>query len=447
MASIKYLVRGKRNPSKITVRLKIDKNNDFRKAIPVYINPVYFNNKSGKVRNLAEFADKQNIQTTLDEFQHYLLKRFNKAREIGEFINSDWLQECLDNYFNPVEKADLNYLVNYFDHYVEELKVKTNEKTGELGASKATITKYTTIKKKIEAFEKRSKKKYRLSDVNLQFRNDFLNYFLKIDKLGNNTAGRYLRFLKTVCLDAQNSGYHVSPELVKVKGFKTKVKKIYLTPEEIEKIEKTNFKDERLEAAKDWLIIGCQIGQRAGDLLQLTKKNIFKYDEYTTIELEQQKTKKQIKIPISEDVQAILDKRNGNFPLSYGRKRGSAMTIFNRYLKVICETAKINEEIDGAMVNPDTNRKESGTFKKYKLVTSHICRRSFATNNYGNIPSPYLMHITGHGSEREFLNYIGKTGDDYAKDILQYWNKPKTQGTSQNKLENEKPIKGSLRVV
>ncbi len=447
MASIKYLIRGKRNPSKITIRLKIDKSNDFRRTIPVYINPDYFNNKSGKVRNIAEFTDKQNIQATLDEFQHYLLKRFNKANELGEFINSDWLQECIEDHFNPIEKTDLNYLVNYFEHYVEELKVKTNEKTGELGASKATITKYTTIKKKIEDFEKTSKKKYRVSDVNVQFRNDFLNYLLEVEKLGKNTAGRYLRFLKTVCLDAQKSGYHVSQELVRVKGFNMKVEKIYLTPEEIEKIDKTVFKDTKMEAAKDWLIIGCNIGQRAGDLLQLTEKNIFQYDDYAAIELRQQKTKKQIQIPISEKVHSILEKRNGHFPGSFGQTRGSAMTIFNRYIKDVCMKAKINEETEGARVNPDTNRKENGIFKKYKLVTSHICRRSFATNNYGNIPTPYLTHITGHGSEREFLNYIGKTGNDYAKNILQYWNNPKASEIVDDKINDDKPINGKLRIV
>ena len=136
--------------------------------------------------------------------------------------------------------------------------------------------------------------------------------------------------------------------------------------------------------------------------------------------------------PFPSKVQFILDKRKGHFPQSFGQTRGSAMTIFNRYIKEVCRLAKINEEIEGARVNPKTNRKENGKFKKYKLITSHICRRSFATNNYGNIPTPYLMHITGHGSEREFLNYIGKTGNDYAKDILKYWNRPEKNENKKN---------------
>ncbi len=445
MASIKYLVRGKRNPSKIMVRLKIDQKNDLRRTIPVYINPDFFNNKSGKLRNIAEFTNKQNIQLDLDRFQQYLLERINEANKNGEFINSDWLGECIENHFNPMDVADLNYLANYFDHFIEELKVKTNEISGELGASKATITKYTTMKRKVEGFEKFKKKRFRLSDVNVAFRNEFLKYMLDVDKLGKNTAGRYIRFLKTVCLDAQKSGYTVSPELIKVLGFKTKVKKIYLTPEEIEKIEKTGFKDTKLESARDWLVIGCNIGQRAGDLLQLSKANIFHYSDYSAIELRQQKTNKQINIPISKKVQSILNKRNGEFPQSFANNRSSAMTLFNRYLKRVGEEAGLNEEIEGSKVNPKTNRKESGTFKKHELVTSHICRRSFATNNYGNIPTPYLMHITGHGSEREFLNYIGKTGNDYAKDILQYWNKPEKSNESQTKSNNN--TNPNLKVV
>ena len=34
-------------------------------------------------------------------------------------------------------------------------------------------------------------------------------------------------------------------------------------------------------------------------------------------------------------------------------------------------------------------------------------RRSFATNYYGKIETPILMHITGHTKESTFLSYIG----------------------------------------
>jgi len=44
------------------------------------------------------------------------------------------------------------------------------------------------------------------------------------------------------------------------------------------------------------------------------------------------------------------------------------------------------------MVN--VTRKKHGVFAKWKLVSSHIGRRSFATNHFGKIPTPIIMAAT-----------------------------------------------------
>ena len=44
-------------------------------------------------------------------------------------------------------------------------------------------------------------------------------------------------------------------------------------------------------------------------------------------------------------------------------------------------------------------RKKTGIYKKHELVSSHICRRSFATNLYGKIDTLTIMKITGHKTE------------------------------------------------
>lgn len=423
MASIKFSVRGKGNPSKITLRLILDKDTDFRISTPLIINPAYFNNKNGKVRQVAEFTDKQNFQEELDSLKTDIINKLNNAIKEGEYINSSWLKECLNSRFNIIKRNDNNLLANYGIHYVEKLRLKTNEKTGELGASRATITKYNTIVSKIESFQKYKRKTYRLVDVNLKFRNDFLDYLLEVDKLARNTAGRYIRFLKTICLDAQSSGFKVNPELASVKGFKVEVKKIYLNFNEIELIAQKKFEDDKLERAKDWLIIGCYIGQRVGDLLSLSRNNLRTLNGRNFIELTQQKTKKKVTILIHPKVQGILDKNNGEFPKTYSKNLSSSMAYFNLFIKDVCFYAGLTEVIEGSKVNPDTNRKEQGEFPKFELITSHICRRSFATNHYGDIPTPFLLNITGHTTEREFLNYIGKTSIDYADQMADYWEK------------------------
>ena len=66
-------------------------------------------------------------------------------------------------------------------------------------------------------------------------------------------------------------------------------------------------------------------------------------------------------------------------------------------------------------------RKEVGMYKKWELVTSHIGRRSFATNFYGTIPTTYLINVTGHSTEAMFLNYLGKSNKDLAMELTNYF--------------------------
>lgn len=44
--------------------------------------------------------------------------------------------------------------------------------------------------------------------------------------------------------------------------------------------------------------------------------------------------------------------------------------------------------------------------EKWQAITSHIGRRTFATNFYGRIPTPLLMEATGHSTEQIFMKYI-----------------------------------------
>ena len=56
-----------------------------------------------------------------------------------------------------------------------------------------------------------------------------------------------------------------------------------------------------------------------------------------------------------------------------------------------------------------------------RLLFSHVGRRSFATNYYGDIPTSYLIYVTGHSSEIMFLNYIGKSNKDMALELTKYF--------------------------
>ena len=80
---------------------------------------------------------------------------------------------------------------------------------------------------------------------------------------------------------------------------------------------------------------------------------------------------------------------------------------FNKEIKSLCKLAGIDQWVSGFKNNPKTRRKEIVKAPKYEFVTSHIMRRSFASNYYGKIETPLLMNITGHSKESTFLTYIG----------------------------------------
>ena len=310
MATIKFLLRSKENPASIYVRLTVDRNINFRRKTGFVIDP----NDWSKETNLPKQTDVdlKNLKTNLQELATKIEKNLNNAIAAKEEITAEWLQDQIDSIQGIKKKTDSNRLVNYIQLYIDNLPYKDYGR--QKSTTPATVQKYKTLKNKIIDFESYKKKRYYLKDVDPTFRNNLLKYFIEIDKLSSNTAGRYIKFLKTVCIDAGKKGFEINNFLTDVKGFTEKASKVFLTIEELEKIEAKKYKRPALENAKDWLIIGSYIGQRVSDLLPLTSQNITVRNGLELLELVQKKTGKKIALPIHPKVKEILNKRNGQFP-------------------------------------------------------------------------------------------------------------------------------------
>ena len=208
-------------------------------------------------------------------------------------------------------------------------------------------------------------------------------------------------------------------------GFSIDAPKVILNLNEIEKIKNTKFVSDNHEIAKDWLIIGCFTGQRVSDLLRMNASFIQHIQDFDFIVLTQQKTKKTVQIPIHFEVREILNKRNGKFPPIFTSNIDSSKVMFNRYLKQLSKIAGIDTIVKGNKFDKDTKRYITGMYPKHELVSSHICRRSFASNHYATelYPTPILMNITAHKTEKMFLTYIGKEPIDYGLQLAKIWQK------------------------
>jgi integrase len=227
-----------------------------------------------------------------------------------------------------------------------------------------------------------------------------------------------------VCRQAKYNGVETNIQLDRIKPKEVKVDKIYLTFNELDKIEKLNKQKlrEHLLNARDWLIISSYTGQRVSDFMRFHKKQIRIENDKPLIEFTQKKTGKIMTIPLHSKILNILKKRKGDFPKAISSQK------YNDYIKKVCEIAKINEKVRGSKLikleEKNINysyRKQIGKYEKWELVTSHIGRRSFASNFYGQIPTSFLIYITGHSTEKMFLNYIGKSNKDLALEMTKYF--------------------------
>lgn len=347
------------------------------------------------------------VNTELNKIENHILIAFEETDP--SLINKEWLKLQLKLYYNPSQnKAEIPVtLIEYIDYYIDYRK-------NELKAT--SITKYNVIKHKLERMQEQRKKPILIKEINDSFKNEFVSY-QKSKGYAQNTIHRELTFIKTFCKHARFLGVKTHPQLDTLKIEKEKAEKIYLSFSELEKIEEKKFDKEHLDNARDWLIISCYTGQRISDFLRFTKNMIRVENGKSLLEFTQKKTGKVMTVPLHDKVLQILEKRNGDFPRSISDQR------YNDYIKVVCEKAKINDKLQGGIQQKTKNgmRKVSGKYQKWKLVTSHIGRRSFATNFYGKIPTTYLIYITGHSSEAMFLNYIGKSNKDLAMEISNYF--------------------------
>lgn len=436
MATIKFQLQSKSSSAPIYCRLSLSGSKYLKRKTGLTCNPQQWSKAKGLP--IDRDTETKQLKEKLQNLSSFIIKALNRDNSEGVVLDGEWLSTVIDSHFGRKAPEQLDYLTTYAQHFVDGLPYKVTE-VGGLGVSLSTQKKYKSILNKLKDFEAHKKKRYLLKQVDLKFRSELIKYLAEVDGLANNTIGRYIKFVKTFVLDAQKNGHEVNPQIHDFKGFTVKAAKVTLSFDELDHLKNTTFQDCNLEAAKDWLIIGCYTGQRVSDLLRMNSRMITEYSGYPFIVITQQKTGKTVQIPVHREVKAILEKRNDRFPPVWSGNAESNTTIFNRYLKRLCELAKMNAPTEGTLFDPETKRSQFGKFPKWKLVSSHICRRSFATNFYADpkYPTPLLMNITAHATEKMFLEYIGKQPMDYSLKLAETW---------ANEMEKS-PIEKELRVI
>jgi integrase len=432
MATIKYSLSGKPENSSIRISLSAGRGTTLKAPTGFYTRKEFwsFTKKNGKEMNNGQFkhsilAPERKIKNDLIKLEKYILDAFNDTQSNGSKVNNDWLKHQIDRCFDRVSASGQSeFVIDSIESIIKDAEVRKNQKGG-IGLSKSRINDYKALKRIWTEFE--GNNPIKVKEVNVPLSKKFLSFMLKDKKYGKGYAQRMMGNLKTVCYDAQLADIKTSPQLKKIDASQLKNDHIiFLTPDELDKIKKANLLHDGQKNARKWLLLGCWIGQRGNDLLNLTEKNIKEKEGFRYIELAQQKTGKKVAIPILPEVEEIIES---------GWPRKISLVKFNDHIKTIAEKAKLHQTTEGILNDPETNRKKLGSYPKWQLLASHVCRRSYCSNMYGKMPTPIIMQVTGHATEKSFLNYIGKKGTDYKDEWMRFIELEKQKAKKETTLE------------
>lgn len=416
MATLKFLLQSKSENAPIYLRLSISRGNIFYRKTGKTINHLDWSTTTGLPKQTT--IDNKNLSTKLKQLGTFVTDKFNKVDAEKDVINGDWLKFQIDLFFGRVtENKKSELITDAIQDIIDNAETRKNAKGG-LGISKSRINSYKSLKKIITEYQ--GTKNFKVKEVNINFAKEFIKHLIHIKKYQISYATKKVADLKTVCFDAEINGIPVHFQLKKISSTKpTNENIIYLSNAELKQIENTELPTEALKNVRKWLLLGCNIGQRGGDLLKINESNFVNRNGLQVIELKQQKTNKYVTIPVLETTKQIL---NTGLPYKISIQK------FNEHVKTVCQLAEVNEIIKGGIIEVTEKgkgkthkRKINGNYPKWQLIGSHVCRRSFASNLYGILPTPLIMQITAHSTEKMLLNYIGKQGLDYAQQIADFY--------------------------
>jgi len=245
---------------------------------------------------------------------------------------------------------------------------------------KGTLTKYKTIRSKVDEYIKHQYKKEDLSleELDFTFISNF-ELFLKIQAgIEHNTVMGYIKRVKRIMTIAVNNRWVFANPFMAFKCTTRKTSRVELSEGELLRLVSKKFKVKRLEEVRDCFLFSCYTGYAFVDAQKLTPNHVItRNNGEMWIETSRTKTEITSNVPLLPQAIAILHKyendliclsTNKLLPLKSNQK-------MNAYLKEIADLCGID-----------------------KNLTTHIARHTFATTvTLGNdVPIETVSKMLGH---------------------------------------------------
>lgn len=413
---ITFTITNKHRPKATIVMLISLYGKQYKKSIGVGVPVKYWNEKKKCAKVTADF-DGNSINDRIGEWEvigkrtvkYFTNLKLSPTQE--EFVKVLNVNNANTEKVTNTESCFVDY---YEAVYIPRYKAVK---------SPITVKKYHTVLNKLREFEADQRRKIRFADVNIDFYNQLQLWFYG-KGFSANYFGLLIKTVKQVFREASIYDKLHSYNGIEHKDFITvneQSDSVYLSVDELNKIYQLDITPEliandaltpnnvakkvvALRRARGLFLIGCYTGLRVSDFSRLKEAHIGKH-----ITIKTTKTGANVVIPIHPVVKYIIDS-GFDFCNTISDQK------LNEQIKELCRLAGITGDV---MLNKNVGGKNVEVTKpKYKLISSHTARRSFATNAYkASVPTIAIMKITGHKKESTFLKYI-KVSEEENADIL-----------------------------
>jgi integrase len=368
--------------------------------------PKYWDFEKTKIKNVTTVSNKDEINIYLSDLKEFIDRTVEKYKLMREPLTKTELKESIDNYLNPQPEAKPQSLFEYIEQFILDCENGKRLIESTKRYNEGTIKRFRTTQSVLQNFALTYSRPLDFDSIDLAFYKEYNSYMVNVKDYKTDTIAKHIRTLKTFLREATDEGVNTNLDYQK-KAFAVVLKSsdesvsIALNESELMEMYELDLSaTPKLERVRDLFIIGANTGLRFSDFTAIKPENIREDKEGAYIEIIQFKTKRKVVVPINQTVKSILSKYNNVLPNAISNQK------FNDYMKEVAQLCKSLQSMELlSYVKGGKNVKES--LERWKMVSTHTARRSFATNAYERgTPANAIMAITDHKTEQSFLLYI-----------------------------------------
>lgn len=334
-----------------------------------------------------------NIRALVDEF-------ISDAKINRKVLTDEVFSKNILHIINPQNNPAIgsNNSDGLQSNFIEEFEKFITLRKNSGAYSDSTIEKYTNVLSHIKSYQTYNDYELTFESMNKAFYDSFVLYLRQTRNLLNNSVGGVIKALKTFLNYTLDSGITSANEFKKKGSFRVineDVESIALTKDEIQMIKRVNLSPQ-LKIVRDVFLFQIETMLRVSDLFRLKSVNFSIPDQ--ELRIWQEKTRKNLVIPISNHMIKTLEQYNFEIP-ALGR------SIYNKKLKELGEAAGITEEVE--CVKFIGSKRMSTNVPKYKLISSHTARRTGITQLLlAGLPPEVIRKNSGHENIKTLMKYV-----------------------------------------